>query len=547
MVITQLRGGLGEQMFRYAAARRLANKLGVELKLVMSGEYLLDDFNLRAAFAEQYEIRQVLEHHGELGLEETFGEDTTRFMPEVLDYPDDVFMRGNRQSEKYFADIADIIRQDFTLKRLNGAVTEAWLKKIRAADCAVSLHVRRDEHKKWEILEFFGILTIDYYVDCVEVLKRFDERLTVFVFADDIKWAKEHFHFGVSTEYVEGVERAAEELFLIGQCRHHIIANSARSWWGAWLNPNPDKKVFAPEPWYRHPRYNVDLIPEGWIKIPARLDKFSTVNVMPGLSIVVYSAGDSDALKRTLDNLKAQKYFWCEVNIVDDGNSELCREAAKMRKDFRLFSIKQKLGQSAAWNLGINMACGQFVLLLKGGDLIVTERLLEVLTAIRFSSCDVLHTAERLVEMPNGRFAFGGRRFSPMTDSALKTLNGVSTVKLSAMKGVEIIAHQRLNTLIGTKIFRRDFLIENGIRFDEELDGVGAELLFLVECFSKIDAVVLTSQAFYLEPQSKNAIDISEWREEFNRFVSELKQLDLGEDFELLFARRFLDKYAAGD
>ncbi len=115
MIITQLKAGLANQLFQYAVGRRLAHHLGTELKYDVVGTFRLGDFNIQAEKATPEEIQQVLSKHGALGIEKVVPEELYLFMPEMLDYPDDVYLRGYWQCEKYFVDIADIIRQDFTL------------------------------------------------------------------------------------------------------------------------------------------------------------------------------------------------------------------------------------------------------------------------------------------------------------------------------------------------------------------------------------------------------------------------------------------------
>ena len=136
MIIVYIMGGLGNQLFQYAAGRRLAHKLGVELKLDISwfieekaAPYQLSKFNIVESIATPEEIRRVHEINNRrsqpLGWEREPRKGFLRdFMPEVLDYPDDVYLYGYFQSDKYFNDISDIIRNEFTLKINTGGGAE---------------------------------------------------------------------------------------------------------------------------------------------------------------------------------------------------------------------------------------------------------------------------------------------------------------------------------------------------------------------------------------------------------------------------------------
>lgn len=91
-----------------------------------------------------------------------------------------------------------------------------------------------------------------------------------FVFSDDLEWAKQNLDFINQLSYVEFDNDipAHEEMYLMSQCKFNIIANSSFSWWGAWLNINPDKIVIAPKKCFVDASINTkDLIPESWIRL----------------------------------------------------------------------------------------------------------------------------------------------------------------------------------------------------------------------------------------------------------------------------------------
>ncbi len=241
-------GGTGNQFFQYAAGRRLAHKWNTELKLDLSfyeqdklRPYTLNLFNVQENIATAEEIQRLKK------LEETF--DT--FMPEILNCPDNVWLKGYWSHEEYFADIADILRREFTLKNPLSESARRWKEKILSCECSVSMHFRHGDFIyspiNVSLEKYFAVPPPDYYYNCVEILKRENKNLTVFIFSDNLKWCKENLHFDVPTEFVEGDGlQDVEELYLMSLCKHNIIPKSTFSWWAAWLNQYPDKKVYTP-------------------------------------------------------------------------------------------------------------------------------------------------------------------------------------------------------------------------------------------------------------------------------------------------------------
>jgi len=88
------------------------------------------------------------------------------------------------------------------------------------------------------------------------------------VFSDEPQWAEKNLKTGFPTTYISGNKSGYQDLQLMIDCQHNVLANSSFSWWGAWLNPNPDKIVIAPKKWFNDPSVDAsDLIPESWIKL----------------------------------------------------------------------------------------------------------------------------------------------------------------------------------------------------------------------------------------------------------------------------------------
>ncbi len=290
MIITKLIGGLGNQMFQYAVGRRLAHVLGTELKLDISGfnnyklrTYSLGNLNIREKYASPEEVAALtrptmLERMRAKLLRKqprpaaTYIREKKKFHfdSDILNLADGVYLDGSWQSEKYFSDIAGIIRQEFSVK-IPQADKNKELAGLIATCEAVSLHIRRGDYvSNPHTRQVHGVCEIDYYFRCIEYLTRTIKNPHFFVFSDDPEWARENLKLAYRMTLVDhnGVEKHYEDLRLMSQCKHHIIANSTFSWWGAWLSRNKNKIVLAQERWANSDYYDVkDLIPQKWIKL----------------------------------------------------------------------------------------------------------------------------------------------------------------------------------------------------------------------------------------------------------------------------------------
>ena len=318
--------------------------------------------------------------------------------------------------------------------------------------------------------------------------------MTIFVFSDDLPWLRENLHLDMPVYFVEGCERISEEIFLMSQCRHNIISNSSFSWWGAWLNQHPDKKVCAPKHWFRrwyHDR--CERVCESWIKIDNDVEKIPNVDLIPGISLVIYLDGGIDEVRDTMKFLPSQRIPYLEFIIINNSSDadvgSFCRKFALGRRDVRLVSLRKKIGRGAAWNLGIGMARGEFIMFLKDGDCVDLEQLYAVAFHRTFYA-DMIHSV-------------GSKSQTASTvDEQFKDVKDQIAVDWSKNRRVEHFVLNRINSLLGTNIFNRNFLIENRIHFDEDVDDK-VELFFLIECLLKINKLIVTPTIFYIDRNAK--------------------------------------------
>jgi virulence-associated protein VapD len=285
MIIAVLKDGLGNQLFQYAASRCLAEKRRVKLKLDVSEfkrntlrDYSLHHFNITAGITSDYQhllvrIRYAMKRQfAKLGLS---GKNII-YQQNGLHFDEQFFKLGNWsciegywQSEKYFTDIAPIIRNEFVLKNKPDYINSKYLDKIQTVN-SVCLHVRRGDYVSvQEVNMIHGVCSLQYYADAIAYIDKHVDNPHFFVFSDDMAWSRANLKMGGRVvEYIDhNQQNAVEDLRLMSACKHNIIANSSFSWWGAWLNKNPDKIIVAPFKWFSETNLNIDILPDSWVKL----------------------------------------------------------------------------------------------------------------------------------------------------------------------------------------------------------------------------------------------------------------------------------------
>ncbi|MDD5680989.1 MAG: alpha-1,2-fucosyltransferase [Candidatus Omnitrophica bacterium] len=288
MIIAKLVGGLGNQMFQYALARCLAYRLGTILKLDITSyrtaklrKYGLCYFNITERFVNLYDLIRINNSHRisprltswlfgkkpmKVITQKNFSYDSSIF---DIDKGTDVYLDGYWQSEKYFIDIEDIIRKEFTVKNALSGKSKELAGKI-ANSTSVSLHVRRKDYVDNEITHrHHGICSYEYYEAAIDKIAESVVTPNFFVFSDDIDWAKKNIHAEHPVTFVNNNgNKDYEDLRLISMCKHHIIANSSFSWWGAWLCENHNKIIYAPQKWFNTASRDLAvLIPSKWHRL----------------------------------------------------------------------------------------------------------------------------------------------------------------------------------------------------------------------------------------------------------------------------------------
>lgn len=287
MIIVNLKGGLGNQMFQYALGRKLSLLNGTPLKLDTQGlarahevgdiyrPFALDAFSIRASIASKSESVRLRYPYGILSRavhaikSKVFRQAYVGWVPSVLKKRGDAYLDGYFQSPKYFEDIRGTLLEEFRLSSPPATEAEDMAMRMRKTS-SVSVHIRRGDYVATaNASAYHGPLTPAYYTKVIKRLRESVPDATWFVFSDDVAWVQENLSFPGDVVYVSGNGFSdQEEMILMSSCKHNILANSSFSWWGAWLNQNPEKIVLAPDPWLDNATGHEDLIPESWIRIP---------------------------------------------------------------------------------------------------------------------------------------------------------------------------------------------------------------------------------------------------------------------------------------
>ena len=294
-VIAKLMGGLGNQLFQYAAGRAVAGRLDVPLLLDLSflddrsgavhtiRDYALDVYRVNARLATPDEIR-AFDAHRPRGrfrtrlepIVSTFRRTTycrergRRYDPALERVRPPVYLDGFWQDERYFVSIAGRLRDELSPREPLDAKTTTLLNRIGSTS-SISIHVRRGDYVTDPTTNaYHGVLGADYYQAAIRRIQEGFAEPHFFVFSDDPDWAEANIVTGHPTVYVRGNDgkRAFIDLFLMQHCLRHVIANSSFSWWGAWMSARADKTVIGPARWFAGlVTQNDDVLPKSWIRL----------------------------------------------------------------------------------------------------------------------------------------------------------------------------------------------------------------------------------------------------------------------------------------
>ncbi|RYY60601.1 MAG: alpha-1,2-fucosyltransferase [Chitinophagaceae bacterium] len=280
MVISHIFGGLGNQLFQYAAGRRLSLKYSVPLVLDTTAfeSYKLRKFDLEYFYASvkiagvddinrlkpSSRFQKLLQYSRPKKSRTYHRERSFSYDPSFESIGPEVYLKGYFQCEPYFSPIADTIRKEFRIR-------EEYIEHVLphreqfSSQNSVGIHIRRGDYKNSDVMQLLSSIDAEYYKRAINLAKEKITDPSFYFFSDDIEWVKENLYVPDAV-YVSGNITASplEDFYLLSQCAHQVIPNSTFAWWAAWLNPNPAKFVIAPQQWFNNSNSNRDRVPSDW-------------------------------------------------------------------------------------------------------------------------------------------------------------------------------------------------------------------------------------------------------------------------------------------
>lgn len=292
MIISNLIGGLGNQMFQYACGLALSARTGQALRIAtdqLHGYKLHNGFELQRVFglatplATDKELREMLGWQSSPLVRHVLGRPSMRwasssrcciephfeYWPALQDWTGPAYLHGYWQSEQYFSGIATEVRKTFHFQQPWDEEDLAVRARMKQHPSA-SLHVRRGDYTSSKNQGVYAQSDIAYYRAAISYLRERVPNVRFFAFSDDPGWVASNLipEFGEMdiVRHNTGI-RSANDMRLMSEADHHITANSSFSWWGAWLNAKQDKIVVAPRRWFCDGRNDSDLVPTNWKRL----------------------------------------------------------------------------------------------------------------------------------------------------------------------------------------------------------------------------------------------------------------------------------------
>lgn len=301
MILVKLMGGLGNQMFQYAAGLSLANEENTALKLDLTflnnsnsthtiRKFELDCLNIKSTIIEKREVENFEKKarlfknfkiskldkflfRNLLAIPKIYSYHGPEYKSEIFENGSNCLIEGYWQNEKYFNRIRKHIINEFTFKQFIIDKNLALVQEMKSCN-SISLHVRRGDYiTNKDANQFHGTCSLQYYSTAIQYILAKVENPFFYIFSDDTEWVRKNLYLDeIQHKIIEGNsgEKSYNDMYLMSNCNHNIIANSSFSWWAAWLNNFNYKIVIAPKQWYSSDIQNdlaIDLIPKKWLRM----------------------------------------------------------------------------------------------------------------------------------------------------------------------------------------------------------------------------------------------------------------------------------------
>lgn len=283
MIYVRITEGLGNQLFKYACAFAVSQKTKDHIEIDLSGYafrprgYMLDKMNITGRVGDFpfpksdrkinraiTKLRKIVKINldGKCKIITESKDTQMKFGQYDFSYKRNIYIDGYWQNPRYFNSYKQELLKEFTPKPNAMSAKAIEYKMLLSSENSVAIHIRHGDYSRdW-------ILSEEYYLNAVGLIKQKIMNPVIYVFCEDIEYAKEFCRI-IGTGIVVGTVSKfsdIEEFFLMSSCSHLIIANSTFSWWAAYLNQNPHSIIIAPQ----YKQWAGDYYPDSWIKLEAK-------------------------------------------------------------------------------------------------------------------------------------------------------------------------------------------------------------------------------------------------------------------------------------
>jgi hypothetical protein len=429
LVVTRLTGGLGNQLFQYAAALGVAHASGAKVALDVSAfltcgpdrKYSLAPYRLglplltQSSFDPLHRIatiplqEKLVGYGAQSSLQiPVFREDNYEFDPSIKSLRGSCYLHGFWQSWKYFSEVSQILRQQLRIAPTNNPHNDRIAGQISDSE-SVALHVRRSDYLQPHNRNAFGICDPSYYAFAASRMRERVSNPKFFVFSDAPEWCSERFTDKDFTVASTVGGDAVDDLALMARCRHHIAANSSFSWWGAWLAQHNDAVVIAPIPWYTESPHAYDLIPDRWIRLNRQTGADWSIERAAmsedKVSVIILSAGGRASLIKALSSVTSQTYRNVEMIVAFEndarGTKDLSDVATTIDAHIQ-FVHGPRPGKAAARNAAIACATGDWIAFLDDCDAWLPRKLQVQIETAHLVGADAISCRTIPIEGPSG-------------------------------------------------------------------------------------------------------------------------------------------------
>jgi len=287
-IISNIIGGLGNQMFQYAAGYSLSQRTGQSLKLHLNDYNFINDrkfelenvFELKATFASSSDVKKIIGNKGnlytrkllyKLGLSRNILKEKPYILNKFFfEVNGPIYLDGYWQNYNYFSKETKRIRELFTFNCLTNEEKRLFFKNNnKSSNNNISVHIRKADYVNQDKnVKIFFSLENKYYMEAFKIMRLKVNNPFFHIFSDDIEWVKNNIELqNCNFKIVSPSSSVGKDMALMSACQHHIIANSSFSWWAAWLNNSIEKVVVSPKKWLNSNKQPNGLNLPSWIHI----------------------------------------------------------------------------------------------------------------------------------------------------------------------------------------------------------------------------------------------------------------------------------------